>query len=41
MDPNILGLVELLLVFGLVIGFAIWQLRDVRKAQTKRRDEEK
>jgi hypothetical protein len=37
MDPNMLGLIELILVFGAVLGFAIWQLRDVSKAQKKRR----
>jgi len=26
MDPNYYGLVELLLVFGSVIGIAVWQL---------------
>ncbi|MFN7177692.1 MAG: hypothetical protein ACK4MX_12510 [Thermaurantiacus sp.] len=38
MDPDVLGLVELVLVFGAVLGFAIWQLRDVSKAQRKGRE---
>lgn len=32
-DYTPLILVELLLVFGGVLGFAWWQLRDVRRAQ--------
>jgi heme/copper-type cytochrome/quinol oxidase subunit 2 len=31
-------LIEILLVFGLVIGLAFWELRKVRRAQ--RRDED-
>ncbi len=38
MEPGLLGLIELVLVFGLVLGFAIWQLRDVARAQRRRRD---
>lgn len=38
MDPNLLGLVELVLVFGGVLAFAIWQLREVSKAQRKSRE---
>jgi len=35
---NLLGLVELLLVFGLVVGFDVWQLRSLRRKQ--REDEQ-
>ena len=31
MDPRYLGLIELVLVFGAVLGFCIWQLRAVRR----------
>jgi magnesium chelatase accessory protein len=41
MDPNLLGLVELVLVFGGVLAFAVWQLRDVSKAQRKSRTKER
>jgi hypothetical protein len=36
---NLYGLVELVLVFGLVLGFGIWQLVSVRREI--RRDREK
>ncbi len=36
---GLLVLIEILLVFGLVIGFGFWELRKVRKAQ--REDEER
>lgn len=36
---NLYGLVELVLVFGLVLGFGIWQLASVRREI--RRDREK
>jgi hypothetical protein len=28
---NLAGLLELILVFGLAIGFGLWQLRDLRR----------
>ncbi|MDT8343045.1 MAG: hypothetical protein RQ752_01320 [Thermohalobaculum sp.] len=31
MDPRYLGLIELVLVFGAVLGFCVWQLRAVRR----------
>lgn len=31
MSPNALGLIELALVLGLVIGVAVWQWWDLRK----------
>ncbi len=37
MDPSLLGLVELVLVFGLVLGFAAWQWIDVSRAARRRR----
>lgn len=35
MTAGLLGLIELLLVFGLLFGFGLWQLRSL-----KRREEE-
>jgi hypothetical protein len=35
-----LGLIELLLVFGLAIGFAAWELWSLRRARRRRRAEE-
>jgi hypothetical protein len=39
MDPGLLGLIELVLVFGLVLGFAAWQFIDVSRAQRRRREQ--
>lgn len=39
MDGSLLGLVELLLVLGSVLGFGIWQLVSVRRSI--RRDAER
>lgn len=33
MDADLLGLVELILVFGLVLGLGAWQLWSVRRAE--------
>lgn len=33
MDPSLIGLVELVVVFLLVVAFAVWQLRDVARAR--------
>jgi hypothetical protein len=35
-DANILGLVELALLFGIVLGLAVWQLMQLRKDKTSR-----
>lgn len=35
-----LGLIELLGVFGLVIGFAVWELRRTERALRRRDDED-
>lgn len=34
-----LGLVELLVVLGIVLGLAVWELVSVRRAQRKDKDE--
>lgn len=39
MTSNLLGLIELVLVFGLLLGFGAWQLYSVRRDQ-RRADEE-
>lgn len=40
-DPKYYGLVELVLVAGLALGFGVWQLRSVNKALAEsRRDAE-
>ena len=39
MEGGTLALIEMLLVFGLVIGFGVWQLVSVRRSI--RQDEEK
>jgi hypothetical protein len=36
---NLLGLIELVLVFGVLLGFGAWQLYSVRRDQ-RRADEE-
>jgi hypothetical protein len=42
-DSNILGLVELLLIVGLVFGFGLWQLYTLRrdKREPPRRDRQR
>lgn len=37
MGGELLVLFEMVLVFGLLLGFAIWQLRSVSKAQRQRK----
>jgi len=37
MGGNVLALLEMLLVFGVVVGFGVWQLVSLRRAH--RRDE--
>ena len=37
MGGNVLGLLELLLVFGVVVGFGVWQLVSLRRATRTRR----
>jgi hypothetical protein len=39
MSANSFGLIELLLVFGLLLGFGFWQLHAVRRDQ-RRADQE-
>ncbi len=39
MSANAFGLIELILVFGLLLGFGVWQLYSVRRDQ-RRADEE-
>jgi hypothetical protein len=33
---SLLGLIELLLVFGLVVAFGVWQLRSLRRDERGR-----
>jgi hypothetical protein len=41
MDPEMLALLELLLVFGAALGFAAWQLISLRRAKrSKNRPDE-
>lgn len=35
------GLIEVVLVFGGVLAFVVWQLRDVKKAQRNREEAER
>ena len=35
------GLVEMVFSFGVVLAFAFWQLRSIRKAREKLREKEK
>ena len=35
MSSNALGLIELILVFGLLLGFGLWQLYAVRRDQRR------
>ena len=39
MDSSLFGLVELVLVFGIVLGLALWELRSLRKTQARDREE--
>ena len=39
MGGNVLALLEMLLVFGVVVGFGVWQLVSLRRE--RRRDEAK
>lgn len=39
MTSNLFGLIELVLVFGVLLGFGAWQLYSVRRDQ-RRADEE-
>lgn len=41
MSSSTFGLIELLLVFGLVIGVALWQWWDWRKWRKSQRDQDK
>lgn len=41
MDSSMFGLVELVLVFGIVLGLAVWELRSLRKSQARDREEAK
>lgn len=38
MSENAFGLIEMLLVFGIVLGLAVWQLVSVRRAMRGDRD---
>lgn len=44
MEGGTLALIEMLLVFGLVVGFGVWQLvsvrRSIREDEEKRRPQE-
>jgi hypothetical protein len=37
-NPDNYGLVEMVLSFGLVLGFCFWQLRSLAKAKQRLRD---
>lgn len=39
-DPRYYGLVELVLVMALVLGFAFWQLRELKQLEKQRRAED-
>ena len=39
MDSSMFGLIELVLVFGIVLGLAVWELRSLRKTQARDREE--
>ncbi|MGE0329360.1 MAG: hypothetical protein AB7P37_01550 [Ramlibacter sp.] len=41
MDSSLFGLVELVLVFGIVLGLAVWELRSLRKSQARDREAER
>lgn len=38
MDPSVFGLVELVLVFGIVLVAAVLELRSLRKSQARDRE---
>ena len=38
MDSSMFGLIELVLVFGIVLGLAVWELRSLRKTQAQDRE---
>ncbi len=38
--PQYYGLVELVFSFGVLLAFAFWQLRSIRKAREKLRDKD-
>lgn len=39
MSSDMLGLIEMLLVLGIVLGLAVWQLVSVRRAQRESKDD--
>lgn len=39
MNPDLYGLVEMILSFGIVLGFCFWQLHSVNKARRKTQEE--
>lgn len=39
MDSSKFGLIELVLVFGIILGAAVWELRSLRKTQARDRAE--
>ena len=41
MDSSMFGLIELVLVFGIVLGLAVWELRSLRKTQARDREAER
>jgi hypothetical protein len=41
MDAKYYGLVEMLLSFGVILGFCFWQLHSVTKAKRKRLERER
>lgn len=38
MDSSMFGLIELVLVFGIILGAAVWELRSLRKTQAQDRE---
>ncbi len=41
MSGHTLGVIELVLVFGAVVGWAAWELWSLHRLRERRRDEEK
>jgi len=41
MSGHTLGVIELVLVFGAVVGWAAWELWTLRRLRERRRDDEK
>lgn len=41
MDPGYYGLVEMLLFFGLILAFCLWQLYSVSRAKKQRIERER